>query len=68
MKTITITINCDNAAFGETATENEIEVSRILFALGDRILKGERPSSSKDCNGNTCASVDYVYNGKKRTR
>jgi hypothetical protein len=57
---VTININCDNAAFGEDATERGIEVGRILRLLA-RELTGDDLGDDVtlvDSNGNTVGSME----------
>lgn len=58
---ITITINCDNAAFGDTAAgEHDAEVQRLLRELADDptwVYSGDEYFSLRDMNGNTCGKV-----------
>ena len=46
---ITISINCDNAAF---VPEPQPEIARILRGLALEILHGENPDKVYDENGN----------------
>ena len=54
MKSITITINTENAAF-EPAPE--MEVSRILMELSVELGNGHLPESLRDYNGNKVGTV-----------
>ena len=47
---LTIVINLDNAAFGETDEERDIELHRIISSV-DYFTEEKRPL--KDINGNT---------------
>lgn len=50
VKKVTITIDCDNAAFGDTP---EFEIGRILRELATKFLNGRPPQFIRDSNGNT---------------
>ena len=51
---ITIIIETDNAAFGDSPTG---EIARILRAMADRIEVAGIPPVPKDINGNVVGSV-----------
>lgn len=51
---ITIIIETDNAAFGDSPTG---EIARILRAMADRIEVAGVPPVPKDSNGNVVGSV-----------
>jgi len=58
MSTVTITINTDNAAFGESEQEKAEEVARILSGIVKRLQAGSIPDGKlKDINGNTVGQV-----------
>jgi len=55
---VTITINCDNAAFGESIADSATELELILIRLSQQFTR----SNPWDCrvfdtNGNTCGKV-----------
>lgn len=61
--TLTITINLDNAAFGETDYERSAECARILRELAGQIARGLGPTideseSVRDINGNRVGVVE----------
>ena len=51
----TLTIDCDNAAFGEMLHERAAEIRRILNDVSERLASDEYTISGKlrDVNGNT---------------
>ena len=52
--TITITIKCDNEAFGQTDGDRSAEVARILRDTADRWERAPYTSLNlRDANGNT---------------
>ena len=51
---ITISINCDNAAF---LPEPQSEIARILHVLADSVLRGGEPDVIRDCNGNLVGTL-----------
>lgn len=58
--TVTITIKCDNAAFGETQTECGEELARILRVLADDLSENgpdDAPKNLRDVNGNRVGSM-----------
>lgn len=55
-----LTVNMDNAAFGDNPTEAGYELMRILEECRTRIgLEGVADRSIRDCNGNTVGTVSY---------
>ena len=61
MSKVTITINTDNAAFGETPCDKAQEVSLILNKLADSIFSYDRWNTDtqilRDTNGNKVGTV-----------
>lgn len=53
MARYTITIDTDNAAFGDTDYEAQREVADILRKLADRLDNDDVRSPLRDSNGNT---------------
>ena len=56
---ISIHIETDNSAFGETAHEKAIEVAKILEGIVERILDNEEVEDMKlkDSSGNTVGEL-----------
>jgi hypothetical protein len=57
--TFTVTICCDNAAFGDDdASQRSHELARILMRLANRLSAGRKPTVM-DANGNSVGTVVY---------
>ncbi len=54
---VTITIDCTNAAFGETDAERHAELATILGILAQELLTGDVPQLLRDSNGNWVGNV-----------
>ena len=59
MASITITINCDNAAFGDDANERADQVVSILRCAADRQEQGFDDDFVHDDNGNRVGTITY---------
>lgn len=56
----TLTIECDNAAFGESVTPRQRETVRVLRAVAERIAKGgDSDGKCMDANGNTVGRFGF---------
>ena len=56
MKSITIKINTENAAF-EGLDDGLTEVARILKEIAGKLENGSTPDKLRDLNGNTVGTV-----------
>jgi hypothetical protein len=54
---LNITIDCSNAAFGDTDAERHAELATILARLAASIEAGHVPEKLRDSNGNTVGTV-----------
>lgn len=55
---LTISIDCDNAAFEDSGPENEL--ARILRDLAARLERdGMNPVTLRDINGNTVGAANF---------
>lgn len=64
MSNITITINTDNAAFGETEDDVNREVARILREVADRAVYAPTEFDAhpiRDANGNAVGSIQIDF-------
>lgn len=66
----TLTIDCDNAAFGnlEDAAQPAAEVVRILRYAADRIESGPSAGELCDANGNTVGRFGFEEPASSRLR
>lgn len=69
MAHVTITIETDNEAFGDTVGDTAREIARILSDLSNRIedrdyefVFDEQPISLRDHNGNRVGKASYHNN------
>lgn len=56
---LVIRIQCDNAAFGETAFERSAEISDILGQASRKIIAGYAGGVLRDGNGNMVGSFEF---------
>lgn len=54
---VTITIECDNAAFGDTDASRHEELAHILKCLAHDLYGQHVPQKLRDSNGNTVGTV-----------
>ncbi len=54
----TITIETDNAAFGESSQDRREEVARILHIVAGKLTSGQDDGSTFDGNGNRVGSFE----------
>lgn len=57
IRSLTIALDCQNAAFGGDGKE---EIARILKTLAWRLSNGHEPTLLRDANGNSVGTVAYV--------
>lgn len=52
-------INCDNAAFGDDATERYSEIARILKVVAQDMEDGHSAVVLRDINGNKVGTAEF---------
>jgi hypothetical protein len=61
-----LSIECDNAAFGESSSELLAEVARILRVVAGRCEDNESSQMIRDLNGNTVGAANLLISPPAR--
>lgn len=64
----TLTIDCDNAAFGEDDADLFNEVAWIIRKQAEAMDAGMQPNTLRDSNGNTVGSANFTGKRAKAAR